>query len=58
MRRVNVNFFKERRDFNYKGMRNKLKKPCVHVHCIEDVRVACKTEHNIRKLDYYRLTMD
>lgn len=53
-----MRFFKARRDFDYRGMRNKLKKNYVHVHRIEDVWVDCRSKHDVRKLDYYRLTVE
>lgn len=39
IRRVTMRFFKARKDFNYRGMRNKLKKSYIYVHRIEDVWV-------------------
>lgn len=58
MRRVTIKLFKAKREFDYRGMRNKLKKAYIHVHCVEDVLADCRTNHDIRKLDYCRLTVD
>lgn len=52
MRRVTMRFFKARKDFDYRGMINKLKKAYVHVHRIKDVWVDYRSKHDIRKLDY------
>lgn len=58
MRKVTTRLFKERRDFDYRGMRNKLKKAYVHVHRIEDIWTDQRTEQDIKKLDYCQLTLD
>lgn len=58
MRRVTMRFFKARKDFDYRGMRNKLKKPYVHVHWIEDVWADCRSDHDVRRLDYCLLTVE
>lgn len=43
--------FKSRNDFDYRGMKNKLKKSYTHVHRIEDIWAECKTKEDIRRLD-------
>lgn len=58
MRIVTMRFFKARKDFDYRGTRNKLKKEYVHVHQMEDVWVDCRSKDDVRKLDYCRLTIE
>lgn len=58
MRRVTTKFLKARKDFDYRGMRNKMKKAYVHVDRIEDVWVDYWIEHDVRKLDYCWLIVD
>lgn len=58
MRRVRIKFFKARKHFDYRGMKNKIKKSCTHVHWVEDVWIDCKIEGGIRRLDYCHLTVE
>lgn len=44
MRRVTMRFLKARKDFDYRGMRNKLKKAYVHMHRTEDVWADCRSK--------------
>ncbi|XP_057862524.1 uncharacterized protein LOC131070880 [Cryptomeria japonica] len=45
-------------DFDYRGMKEKIKKSFVHVHCIEDIWVDLRTEMEVLKMDYCRLTVE
>lgn len=58
MRRVTMRFFKARKDFDYRGMKNKLKNAYIHVHRIEDVWIDCRSEHDIRKHDYFQIIVE
>lgn len=58
MRRVIMKFFKTKKYFDYRGMKNKIKKSYTHVHQIEDVWIDCRTEEDIKKLDYCHLIVE
>lgn len=58
MRRVTMRFFKARKHFDYRGMKNKLKKSYTHLHRVEDIWICCRTKEVIRSLDYCRLIVD
>lgn len=52
MQWVTMKRFKRRKDFDYHGMKDKLKKSYTHVHMIEDIWDKCKTYEIVRRLDY------
>lgn len=45
-------------DFDYRGMKRKIKKSHRHVYRIENIWVDYKDEEDIRKMDYCRLTVE
>lgn len=47
MRRVTMRFFKAKKYFDYRGMKNKIKKNYTHVRQIEDIWIDCRTEEDI-----------
>lgn len=58
MRRATMRFFKARKCFDCRGMKNKIKKNYTHIHQIEDRWVDCRTEEDVQRLDYYHLTVE
>lgn len=42
-----MKFFKAKQYFNYRVMKNKIKKDYTHVHWIEGAWIDCKTEEDI-----------
>lgn len=56
-KRSTMKLFKASKDFDYKGMKNKLTRSYTHVHKIEDIWIDCRTK-DIRKLDYCHLTKE
>lgn len=58
MRKVTMRFFKPRKFFNYRGIKNKIIKNYTHIHEIEDVWVDCRTEEDVRKMDQCRLIVE
>lgn len=57
MQWVMMKTYKRRPDFDYRGMKDKLKKSYSHVLKVEDIWIDCRTK-DIRKLDYCRLSLD
>lgn len=57
-KRVTMRFSKSRKHFDYRGMKNKLKKSYTHVHQVEDVWIDCRIEEHIKRLDYCHLSVE
>lgn len=59
MRRVAMNLFKGRKYFDYRGIKNKLKKSYTHVHHVEDIWIDCRiVQEDIKKIDYCCLIVE
>lgn len=58
LQEIRLKRFKPRVDFDYRGMKEKIKKTFIHVHRIEDIWADLRTEKEIRKMDYCRLTAE
>lgn len=58
MRRITMRFSSARKDFDYRGMNNKLKRSYTHGHMIEYIWIECRSGKDIKKLDYCHLTKE
>lgn len=57
MQLITLKKFKARFDFDYREMNPQIKRAFTHVHHIEDVWIDMRTELDIMKMDYCRLTL-
>lgn len=58
LQEITLKKFKIRKDFNYRGMKDKIKRPFTQVHHVEDVWIDLCTDKDIRRMDYNRLTLE
>lgn len=58
MQWVTMKKYKRRNDFDYWGMKDKLKRSYTHVHMIEDIWTECRNDEDVRKSDFSRLTFE
>lgn len=58
LQEIKLTKFKERKDFDYLGMKEKIKRAFTHVHHLEDVWINLCTEEDIRRMHYNRLTLE
>lgn len=58
LQEIKLRKFKERKDFDYRGMKDKIKRAFTHVHCLEDIWVDLRTKEDIKRMDYNRLTLE
>lgn len=58
LQEIKLNKFKARKDFDYRGMKDKIKRTFAHVHRLEDIWVDLHIEEDIRKMDYNSLTLE
>lgn len=54
---IKLKRFKERMDFDYRGMKDKIKRAFTHVHHLEYIWIDLQTK-DIYKMDYCRLTVE
>lgn len=58
LQEIKLKKFKARKDFDYQGMKDKIKRAFTHVHRLEDIWVDLRSKEDVRKMDYSKLTLE
>lgn len=54
---IKLKKLKIRKDFDYRGMKDKIKRAFKHVHQIEDVWIDLHTKEDVRIMEYRKITL-
>lgn len=55
---IKLKEFEIKKDFDYRGMKDKIKRAFTHMHRIEDVWIDLHIEEDIRRMNFSRLTLE